>query len=321
MSELGISAGSAAIGAGMGIVGQAIGNSMQTGQARDLQEVQLEGQQRMAKTNKDMALQLWKDTNASAQRREYEKAGLNIGLMYGGGGQGGSTSVASGSTAGQSASSESGAGKGMEMMNASLMNQAQIELAKSQTVKNLAEAENISGGIKENLATDVINKELVGEGIKLDNILKEETQTANIQKAGVEVNKLITEMRRVGLENQISEQVIDEKIKQIELETISKTLENELTKNKIELTEEQKRAISEELAQGWEKLYIGLKDVGTKQHQNAINEFTAKINAKLGKGNLDMRKVEAGLQVAGKILGNKSVTTHANGKQSTTEYR
>ena len=67
-------------------------------------EQQTKANQSMTKFNKDMQLELWNDTNYKAQREQIEKAGLNVGLMYGmGGGGSATTSIAQGNVSGSQA--------------------------------------------------------------------------------------------------------------------------------------------------------------------------------------------------------------------------
>ena len=83
-------------------------------------------------------MQMWKDTNYAAQVEELKKAGLSIGLMYGKGGAGGTTTGA-----GATGVSAPTAPSGMGMINGSQLatQLANIELIKAQTNKTNIEAE------------------------------------------------------------------------------------------------------------------------------------------------------------------------------------
>ena len=98
-------------------------------------------------------LQMWKDTNFGAQRREMEDAGLSVGLMYGnGGGQ-------AASTAGGSATQPNGPKTNpvevalqQESMGLQLKQiEAQNRLANAQATKTIAEANKIAGDRKSTL--------------------------------------------------------------------------------------------------------------------------------------------------------------------------
>ncbi len=79
---------------GMGLISQGVGGLMGMGigayndnrqevQQRKMQNLQIQGQKEMTDYNAQKQLQMWKDTNYSAQMGELEKAGLNPALMYG----------------------------------------------------------------------------------------------------------------------------------------------------------------------------------------------------------------------------------------------
>ena len=106
----------------------------------------------------------------------------------------------------------------------------------------------------------------------------------------------------------------------IRRQAVAQELENALTEAEIKhtnaktlLTNEQKKAISVELAQEWERLSNQLDQIGTDKHRNAINEFTAKVNAELGRGNLELRKLELGANVVNGLFKN------GKGRKTSTE--
>lgn len=83
-----------AAGMGLGLLGQAAGNLINQGYQRDMMQYQANIQKDLMKYQNAMALDMWNKTNYEAQRRHMEKAGLNVGLMYGKGGGGGATTGA-----------------------------------------------------------------------------------------------------------------------------------------------------------------------------------------------------------------------------------
>lgn len=304
--------------AGIGIGTGIINNAMQLGQQQDLNQMAIEGSKELSKYNSDLAYEMWEKTNYDAQRKQMEKAGLNVGLMYGrGGAGGGTTNAGSGGNIGVGQANQKtitdGLGIGLQT--------AQIKNIEADTHKKEVEADVIGGTNRENTEQDTKNKMATEEQTRLENLLKSGTLDNKIKEANLKYWQTVEEVQKIGRENLIGEATINEKIKQIELDTIEATIENELKQSKVELTDEQKRAITEELAQGWERLYIGLKEVGTKQHQNAINEFSAKVNARLGQGNLDQRKIEAALNTAGKIIsGGKTVNQQGERRTTINNY-
>ena len=80
--------------------GQALGKIFGIGedrrqleQQRKMMELQIQGSKEMGKFNKELQMELWRDTNYHAQVEQMKKAGLNVGMMYGGGGSGGNESI------------------------------------------------------------------------------------------------------------------------------------------------------------------------------------------------------------------------------------
>lgn len=137
------SMGGAAVGTAMGMITGNIDDKRQRDQQQALTNQQVEAQKKLTEYNRKQQEEMWRNTNASAQVAEYRKAGLNIGLMYEGGGAGGQSNVGMGSVTGGQASGgqNSGAGKGMEMGMANAMLQNQIELVKAQTQNVKADTE------------------------------------------------------------------------------------------------------------------------------------------------------------------------------------
>jgi len=129
-------------------------------QQQKLTDMQAKAQMGLSRDNAKVALQMWKDTNYSAQVEEMKKAGLNVGLMYGKGGSGGTTTSSPGSIGGATAQMpelNKNSGMGIQMAQAA----ANLELIKAQTNKTNAEAANIGEGGVQN------------KGWILDNIIKE----------------------------------------------------------------------------------------------------------------------------------------------------
>jgi len=157
------------MGAGVGLLSQGVGNMMQVGQNQQLMQQQIAGQMQMGQFNSDLAYKQWLRTNYDAQRKQMEKAGLNVGLMYGGGGAGGGTATATpGSVSSSSASSESGINNGMAMMLQAGLQQAQIENIKADTAKKVAETKTTD----DSRSTLVENMRQVGISTLTDNKLK-----------------------------------------------------------------------------------------------------------------------------------------------------
>ena len=125
-------------GQGLGMILGDYGRARQVEQQEKLTAVQLAAQKEMGKFNAEQQLDLWNKTNSEAQVEHMKKAGLNVGLMYGGSGGGGATAAAASGNAGSGTAEAPSAGTAMGLQIAS-----QLALQKAQ---------------KENIEADTANK-------------------------------------------------------------------------------------------------------------------------------------------------------------------
>lgn len=177
--------GNAALGAGLGMFGQALGNSMQLQQQQQLQDMQINGMQEMGRFNTDQSLKLWRKTGPEEYRKLLEKAGLNVGLMYGQGGAQGTTNFGGSNGASSSnASSESGMAQGMGMFAQAKLLDAQTRNIEADTELKEADARNKNA---DTTTTDNI-RDLLVENMKqtgisqwFDNMKKEYMQSGKIE--------------------------------------------------------------------------------------------------------------------------------------------
>ena len=132
--------GQAALGMATGLASQGIGLGIQQGYNSWAMNEQVKYAKELTDYNYAKQLQMWKDTNYSAQTEQMRKAGLNIGLMYQGGGQGGSTNVATGSTP-NGGSAQDWSGMGMQAANLI----ADLKLKEAQADNLRADSENKRG--------------------------------------------------------------------------------------------------------------------------------------------------------------------------------
>lgn len=116
------------------------------------------GYQDQSNWNQKKAMEMWEATGYGAQRRQLEEAGLNVGLMYGQAGGGGTTQGAGANAQMAHATPTQGqAGMAMQLGLQKAMTEAQIKLAETQAKKNEAEATKIAGA-DTTLATEQANQ-------------------------------------------------------------------------------------------------------------------------------------------------------------------
>lgn len=311
------------IGAIMGIGGALTGAlsansaSNQSWQRQhQLMEIQAELNQKNAKFNTAQAKEMWNYTNFKNQMKHIKEAGLSPGLIYGMGGQGGSTQGA-GAANGVGLPQDQSVGMGLraqeigiEMANAL----SQIKLNESQANKNDAEANKIKGVDTEaqkatidNLIAQTSN-EKIKRGLILGQIRvadaeeelkrntsdwtkeKAEETRWNVKSLQKGINKLAVEIDGVELDNDLKRRTIDNKVKESNLMLQNLMAEILLKGSQRKVNEEQAKAIPAEILQGWEKLVKEGKALIVQREQmeayvqDVINRY------ELGKKGLDIEE-------------------------------
>lgn len=201
-----IAQGAMAIGGGL--IGGAQGKKAQKrqhGYNLDIMEKQNAYLHEQNEANQARQFDMWKKTNADAQVQEYKNAGLNVGLMYEGGGLQGTTgSTTSSAPSGGGNYSDLGlSSKGMEIGSQVAQTLANIELTKAQAENVKADTEMKQGvetDLKEAQITDITqgvqNKQAQEVGQKLQNdLLNMEKQ---VQGATIEdkINRIVWDTER-----------------------------------------------------------------------------------------------------------------------------
>ncbi len=311
----------ALIGAGTSLLGMIGANTRRKQQMADqqkLMEVQQKNQIALNKQGQQLAQENWDYTNAENQVKHYENAGLNVGLMYGGSGAGGTLSSGSGGNAsggnapiGESVSNIMGIGLQAQQI------QSAIELNKAMANKANAEAEKTSGVDTESTIASTGLTKMNTENAKLESQLRSQGLEATLDTLVANRDKAVAESSSAITNANVSASTKESQINKINSEAANEAFKLTLMQADKKLTDEKARAITQELAQEWERLSIELDKIGIGKMNNAIQEFTAKMNARLGTQNLEMRRIEAGLNAAGKIL-NKGVNINDSGTRSTT---
>lgn len=235
--------GSNIASAGLGLATAGWQDRRQLEQQEKLQALQIEGSKEMGAYNQGLALDTWEKTNYDAQRKQMEKAGLNVGMMYGGTGAGGTTQGGGGgNVSGATATGGSGEiGMAMQMGLQQEMQKAQIKVAESQAEKNTVEAEKIGGvdteeskarttNLEANTNNQKVNNEILGFQKEMDEIKTnsfkdfEQDYRGSIQNA---YNKLYAEAQSAIAKGTLDEATWREKEQQIKNETISSGIQIE----------------------------------------------------------------------------------------------
>lgn len=155
-------------------------------------------------------LQMWKDTNFGAQRREMENAGLSVGLMYGNGG-GSAASTAGGSATQPSAPNTNPVEVALQQESMGLQLkqiEAQNRLANAQATKTIAEANKITG-------VDTKGQELQNKWQEIENriqLSREAIEQSNIKEAAANADKAIEDWKLAVLEREYLDEVQEERV-------------------------------------------------------------------------------------------------------------
>jgi hypothetical protein len=247
-----IQGGASLLGMGIGGLQQGAQNKRQ----KDLMNLQFKNQKKLNEQGADLSYENWLRTNYSAQRAEMEKAGLNVGMMYGMGGAGGTlTGGSGGSAAGGQAAAPNNQ---MAMLLGDLA--ANIELKKAQARNLDADTENkpLQGGL---LQTQIDSNKLI-------NAFNTENFETALKTAEAELDNTIANTNKQVAEGKLSE--IDAKTRNWEnIQNVLNTIADTKKMN-AEVQQQWKR-----IAQGWEELALKNKGLNIEQQKTNVQEFGA----------------------------------------------
>lgn len=245
--------GGGIVGTGMGLLLGKHNDARQIEQQEKLQAMQIAGNKEMIDYSKEKDYEMWLKTNYGAQKEQMKAAGINPALMYGMGGGGGvTTGGGAGGVTGGSApvggrEIQDMLGMGIQMK----IQEAQIDVMKSQAEKNRADAKATSG-VQTELGYAQINNLVAGlENTKAGTAMTK-VQTA-IQELQLAYNKetfdlskrmLDTQLQKIAVEldilqndKEVSDETVEMRVKQTEENLYQTVIENALKKWQIKATE------------------------------------------------------------------------------------
>lgn len=271
----------AAVNTGLGMVLGEVNDARQRRQQRKLQEMQIQGQMKLGEFNREQAMKMWEDTNYAAQRKQLEKAGLNIGLMYGTAGGGGTTQGgAAGSVTG--ASAPTGGREVQDAIGMGLtaeLQKAQIENIKANTEKTKVDTTKTGGVDTDKARTEInnilqatSNAELQAQIMQWDKTLKEiqanregRSMEDILKQISVATDKLIAETQSAKAKGNIDQASQENVIKGIELA-------NEQTKAGITATQAGTKATEAGTKQTEQKTENLKQEQLTQELQNQLRQ-------------------------------------------------
>lgn len=286
IEDFGLQTANNVAGGIMGMVMGGINDRRQISQQQKLQDMQMKGQREMREYERQKQMQMWKDTNYSAQMGELKKAGLNPGLIYGMSGGGGTTTGSGGGAGPTGASAPSGGGEMQSMIGMGIQSallEAQRKNIEANTEKTKAETANVpltGEQTKAQTGLTNVNTELA----KIEQQIKGSTIEAAIRTIDAAGEKMINEaeMGRYGVT--MKDKTWETEVEQIKVNLIQTLLSNQQIQAQTNLTQQQTTAIATKIVQEWKELQIKQQGADTQQKQQMLNEWIHNIqeSTKLG---------------------------------------
>lgn len=262
-------AAGAAVGQGMGMIFGKMNDKRQLKQQRKLQDLQIEGQSKMAEISRLNQMKMWNDTNYSAEMEQMEKAGLGIGMMYGGSGGGGATAQSAGGNV-SGASADGGAartGMGLQMA-------AQLALMQAQ---------------KENIEADTENKKAGADSTTTETRSKEVKAKIDEATEAEQRDRVMGEARSAAAKGIIDEQTQQHVIKRMQSEAVGVAIENKLKEANVAATYAKIRQIENEIRNAIQDLSIKKRAVTVQEINSAWQESVARRGGNLTQEGLDLK--------------------------------
>lgn len=284
-----LQAGQGAVGAGMGMLLGGHNDRRQREQQQALQDMQIKGNKEMIDYQKAADLQMWNDTNYSAQMEHLRKAGLNPGLLYGMSGGGGVTT--GGGAAGVSGSqAPTGGGEPQAMAGMGIqmgLLQAQKANIEAQTAKTKVETEKTAGVDTKEAETRILD---LTQGIEnkkaleamtnvqtkiaqIEESIKGRTEEDTVRAIGWNAGKIMEEMDQAKYTTQISEATWRTKVQIVKTELVGMLLKNTLTKTQTQLTNQEITNKANEIVQKWMQLEQSGINTNVNQQRQVQDAF------------------------------------------------
>lgn len=264
------------LGVGLGSAAGLIGNAMQGQQQQNMMNLQLQNQMQLNQQGAQIARDNWDYTNYENQRKHMEKAGLNVGLMYGNsGGAGGTLSSGSGGSAASGNAPQNV--MGMALQGAQIA--SQIELNKAQARNLNVDADKKAGVDTEEGLQRISGSKAQQIGQELDNAFRSNNMETALKTADQILENEKAKNVTLVNEGKISGSDAIVRDKQNALEMLNKAMNTQ--------------QMSENIKQKWKELKIAQQNADTNSknadtnyknylqgvQKNKIEEFKADLQS------------------------------------------
>lgn len=253
---------------------------------KELMDKQLANQQRLNdeanRTNNENWEKQNKYNSPEEVRKRLQEAGLNVGLMYGGSGAGGSTMAmptgSGGSASGGSVSSsevvqgmQAGGNMGMGIQ----MMEANKNLINSQARLNNVTADKKAGSETKLDESNTYLNNLRSQNQIIENKIQEESMESIIESYKQNATKAAAEASSATTEADLNASAKKDRLTKIYNEALNSALDGMATKAGIKLTRAQANKVQADIEQGWENVYTNTTNAKT----NKDNAETNRVNA------------------------------------------
>lgn len=267
----------------MGLVTSNIQNKRLRKNTRDFTAMQLEANKEMSNYNAMKNLELWQKTNYGAQRSQLENAGLNVGLLYGMSGGGGTVSdVPQGNVNapdGHSDQKNVPIGMGMALAKEMEMKDALIDKTKAEAENLRGVDRSLKGAQTADLLQGVENKKAQQRLTEVETTLKSidasfagESYDDRLETIRYGARKSMYEVNLARNESNMSDELYNTKVEIVKRDLINKVLESANIEAKTNLTKQQ-------IDESVERILKMQKDVELKGEEVDIKEFEAELKA------------------------------------------
>lgn len=272
-----------------GIMGMLLGgynDERQRRQQEELQNMQIRGNKEMMDYGMAKQLQMWKDTNFSAQLAEMKKAGLSPGLIYGKGGAGGTTvgspaGGVSGATApvgGREVQDMIGMGMQLQLLKAQKENiEADTANKRADIPIKGAQVPNIQASTANIEATTTLT-EVKTELAKIEKEIAGRSKEDVLTTIGHNALKVIDEARSALYKANADEATWELEIERVKTDLAGLYLKNDQTAMAIAKTGAEIKQIAEQLVQGWHKLNIDFANANTGRKRYELDKWVNDIS-------------------------------------------
>ena len=314
--------GNKVMGGLAGVGFQGIGQAMQGNYSRGMMDYQQRLQNQNSKYLSDLALRNWRETNFPAQVEQMKKAGLNVGLMSGGGGSPGQSVSPTQNVSGQQANNFMGIGlDAMKLQSEIKMNEAGAKKLEAEAKKTSGvDTEMVEKSITKILSdidknnAEIKFKEALQDLSEFELDFKEASMTDELRRITSEADLLENKVYEAQRDNMIGDATKDDVITGIKREVYGKYLDNVAKKAGIHLTETQtwkltadifmaQSRLEKEVEMFNAKMTKEYKDLNISQKQLKINEFVAKETSYIGRGKLGVEEKRVANEYIRTLLG------------------